>query len=399
MDFYLDPALIKQQYPSLAQLNKACVKADNNIIDTRDSRDLVSIMERITSISPRLQGLINTRKTGVVSYEYEIRDIKKKALDDVKFRLAKNIKKAIIAPVYKNLFGDFLAEIIVSKGVEGFEIKQIEQSKYEPINEYEFYLYKDDKKEQVSVLDNPNKFIYLVGNVKTRGGSVRSVLDLEIRRYDNIKQWSEFNRRALGQLLGKINDTQLGTIARSLGENPDVSKDIESLNKIIENVGSNNYGILKEAYTVEVAKLIDAAAATTFVNLNKDLDAAISIAILGQANTTELPSSGGSRAALQVLNQIKADIILTDMQEAKEVVDYILKIDYNLTKNSQGVPDYSFEFVYDDNIDVETQSRVIANLSAAMPLQLYSTELYNKIGFTKPDNIEELLTIGNAISI
>ena len=395
---HLASSLTKQQYPTLKELQEAAVKADNPDFNSRDSRDLMSIAKRISNISPRLKGLINTRKTGIFAYRYDLRDNKKGDFTEIKLRLDKSLKKALLAPVYKNLFGDYLAEIVPDNTTAGFSLKEIEQTRYEPISETKFKLFAEDNLSFsiVDTIETPRKYLYLTTDTTNRGGQIRTVLDLEIRRYDNIREWSLFNERAKGQILGKIASAQLAEIQRSFGaDKVDISKNVQELNNILENIGKNQYGILTDAYDVELKSLIEASANPTFVNLNKDLDEAISIAVLGQANTTQLPNSGGSRAALQVLNEIKSDIIWADMNEAEECANFILNIDYNLNKDRNGVAPYFFEFIYDDVKDIETQSVVLSNLASAIPnLQVISQEIYDLVGLTKPDGVPDVIELG-----
>jgi hypothetical protein len=395
---FLDKSIVNNQYPTLKQYQTACKKADIADFNGRDSRGLISIINRIKNISPRLKGLINTRKTGVFAYDYYFDSENKQDLKPLKIKLSKVMRAALLAPIEKELFGDYLAEVKVRNGVEGFTLEKIAQTKYEPINEYEFWLYDENNNSRqiINTSNNPRKFIYLTGETLNRGGILRTVMDLEIRRFDNIREWSLFNERVKGQILGMINAEKMETASRSSFGTFDVAKDLEVLNNAVANVGNNQYAVLSDAYEIKLQSMTEPGASPTFSGFNKDLDAAISIAILGQANTSELPNSGGSRAALQVLSKMTADIFYNDMLEAKNIADQILTIDWNLNNSRVGTPNYEFAWKYDEKEDTEAYSRIFANIAQTRPETLIdANEYYSKQGLDRPDGVEDIISVGS----
>lgn len=84
----------------------------------------------------------------------------------------------------------------------------------------------------------------------------------------------------------------------------------------------------------ELSKLVDAAGGASFKDFKTELEGDVAVAVRGQANTAQLPPSGGSRAALEVLNLIRrdihhADIRLAEQSAAAQLVDrdYRINVD------------------------------------------------------------------------
>ena len=81
--------------------------------------------------------------------------------------------------------------------------------------------------------------------------------------------------------------------------------------------------------------------------INRD----IAIAVLGQANTSELPNHGGSRAALEVLRLISKDIFYSDMVRVESIINRFLLIGYRLNYDKTAVKTpFNFRFDIDFRI-------------------------------------------------
>ena len=129
------------------------------------------------------------------------------------------------------------------------------------------------------------------------------------------------------------------------------------------------------------------------------LNSETAIAIIGQSNTTELPNQGGSRAALQVLNLIRNDILFADMLSLKKIInEQVLLYDYKLNyeANANESP-LHFDFVFDEAKDVETNARmldVVTNIG--MPIK--KDEAYKLLNLTVPTDGDQLLIVNKQMS-
>ncbi len=124
-------------------------------------------------------------------------------------------------------------------------------------------------------------------------------------------------------------------------------------------------------------------------NTNDD----IQIAILGQANTTQLPKNSGPRAALQVLNSIRQDILFNDINNITELINQFLRTEYYLSTGNDNVP-YKFEFDIDDFEDYTENANVITYLgNSGLKIPIKKSELYQKIGYAVPEDKDEILMI------
>jgi phage gp29-like protein len=129
--------------------------------------------------------------------------------------------------------------------------------------------------------------------------------------------------------------------------------------------------------------MVEAGASGAYQILMNELNNAIAIAILGQANTSQLPNGGGSRAALQVLNLIRTDILYYDMLRTKDLVNELIEKDFKINNNSSYSAPYEFEWIYDDKSDIDTYSNVFEVLGR-LGVPVDKNEFYNKLALTIP---------------
>ena len=170
----------------------------------------------------------------------------------------------------------------------------------------------------------------------------------------------------------------------------------------MENLGTDNATSAINTLNgieVKLGTLADTNAAASFDLHKKALESDISIAILGQANTTELPANGGSRAALQVLNLIRQDILFSDIINIQTAIQRLLTIDSYLNKQTMNI-DYKFDFIYDDVIDTESNANKFSILAGAnMKFPIKKAEFYEQIGNKMPEKDtpeEDLIYIGGS---
>ena len=85
---YSNPDFLNAVYPSISKAINYFKLADM-VPESRDVRPLMSLLVRMTQVSPRIKGHITTRKTAISSYGWEI------AGDKVDDALTARIRPAI----------------------------------------------------------------------------------------------------------------------------------------------------------------------------------------------------------------------------------------------------------------------------------------------------------------
>ena len=179
-----------------------------------------------------------------------------------------------------------------------------------------------------------------------------------------MQEWHLYNKKVKGLIQGKT-DTM----------------DKAELVAAIKNFVTNNVAVTDKDAEILLNELAGSNY-QSYYDFIQYLKNETAIAILGQANTQELPKSGGSKAALQVLNMIRQDVIISDMLNIKylchKFLDELINLNYGNDTNN-----VYFDFVFDDNEDIETNARVVDILQRA-GIPLIKAEVYQKTGFTMP---------------
>lgn len=388
---YINPDFANSVYPDVAKVTTYLKKADE-VPETRDVRQLMSMLMRIAQASPRIKGHILTRKTALSAYDWKITGDEK--ADLMELRLKKAIASIINHHTDTPLFGNALFEIKPTYdeflSAQILNIKRVLPVQYKALNDEKFVILDDNNNviKQIDFAITQNEYIGETDGEVSTGGVLRSIMFHEILRNTTIQEWANLNLRLKGILLGLIDVEKFVRSATLLqSDSTKTAAEFQALEDTLKSAGENNYGVMQDSLEVKLAQIADAAAGGSFATFKKELDSDISIAILGQANTSELPSNGGSRAALQVLNMIRQDIHYSDMIRVKSLIDKLILIDYrlNIMPNAQVAP-YNFEWVYEENIDVESNARVIEILvRSGVSLNVSKNDLYRITGIPKPE--------------
>lgn len=375
---YTYPPLQAKLYPSIEDVNNAVLLASNSF-EKRDVRPLQACSMRVANASVRLAGDINTRLTAILSYDWNIFSASGDDTSEI-YSLNKKIINTIIKSYIKcPLFGVFAISYDweYNKEVNRFLPANINVYKpyeldYNDFGDVFVCKQKDDALIKSKLSENS---VYMVYNTDWIGGIMRSVLYLEVLKNITVQEWHVYNRKVKGLIQGKSDGTDKSQLVSALRNfvNNNIAITDKDVEIVLNELAGSNYNSYIE-----------------FINFIKN---EVSVAILGQANISELPSNGGSRAALQVLQQIKQDIVYSDLRSIKDAVNQYLEqyisINYGVTKNN-----FFFDFVYDTNDDLETNARVIEILlRAGLPLD--KTEVYKKVGFNIPtDDNNTILSSG-----
>lgn len=374
------------KYPSLQEYNNWLETADKNNDGKGNNSKLYEFLWSMIVTNPRIRGYVNTRRTGVLSWGWNIipKDgASPKNAEKAKIRLETILPKIISKLIDVPLFGLALLELkwqlIDDKiGTIPVSVRSIPRTNLEALSDGTIIERKNNK----IVTHIPNQdtnYIVATDFDDIVGGQLRSIGDAEIIRNANLKEWANYNRKLKGiiQAIEKgVSDEELATLGNSMQKLADESYVITSEN--VEYKFNN----------------ITGASSSSFKELNEELKISMAIAILGQANTSEIPKNVGSRAALQVQALISADLMYSDIQIVEQYINnQLLASDYKINYGS-GVCDY--KFVIDTNEVEDTEKNIFVIREAiASNIPLVEDEVYKKINFTKPEATDK--TIQNLV--
>lgn len=376
---------LNKNFPTIAQIQSAIKSAESLDFNSRDQRTLMYYLYRIMNVSPRLKGLINVRKTALSSFNWTITGDDKLA-DAAKFRLSKAINSIIQNFIQAPLFGAYVAKINYKLDDNKQQILTIEKTYHPTEIEKDF----DDNIYVVSVsglklsklkidADNIN-YLSASDGSQSIGGILRSIIFNEWLKDATIQEWWNYNKRLKGVVQATVNDPSEKPIADSA----------------LANLMSNQYAITSDQVKFVLNQLTNSSSLDSFKEFINLLNNETAIAIVGQANTTELPNQGGSRAALQVLNLIRNDILFSDMMLVKNIINnQVLLYDHKINYDRNAVTSpLAFDFVFDETGDVESIARMLETVSR-FGLPVKADEAYKLLGLSKPDKSDALLEFKN----
>jgi hypothetical protein len=386
--------------PTASKVVTAMNAADDADPKSRDTRQLMQILQLLVAYSPRLSGHLLTRRVGAATYPWSITAHDKsdeQGAVDAEVRCGRVIRSLIsrheLTPAYGvsltglNWEGDH-SELIpnVNKHYKPDEIEQ-----YDDVS---VAIWNGDKKgSAIKLYEDPNYIIGIDENF-LRGGFLRSVIFHELLRHLTIEDWANLNIRLKGIIAGLVKYDELYKLNMS---DQEIKEQITVLDEALKAAGNNNFMRASSAMDIQFKSLVEAASASSYKEFKATLEADIAIAALGQANTSELPNQGGSRAALEVLNLIRSDILYYDIMRITQVINeqllmYDFRLNYGNNENQQ--TPWVFRFKFDDNEDIEANARMMLAMSQAGGLDMVGPEVYNKLGLTQPTDEDSVIRIG-----
>lgn len=365
-------------YPEFSQINKYIQQANDS--NNPDARALMAACKVVKTVNLRLKGLINTRQTAVTSFDFVI---KNKETGEIDVETTKNLKRVIFRILKKHvttpLFGCFALKMEWQNDELQSNLKIPKKLKfYSPTEmlqtENGINIVDDDNKviHQLSLDEYYPDFLFEIDDdFEERGGLMRAILVLESLRWDMRSE----NANLLTHLKGILQIINQGD-----PEGQDQADAIEAA----KSARRHKFVVTNELIEFKLNQIVSGDL-SAFKSLIDDINSEISIAVLGQANTQQLPNSGGSRAALQILKLISADIHYSDMIRCTELINDLLLKYYRVNFDETAIDaPFVFDFVYDDDENHLNNADIIATaLNAGIPLK--KSEIYSKIGFTVPD--------------
>ena len=393
---FVDSSIISKPFPTMEEYFKVLKLADDDDIKTRDVRPLMSVLKRMKN-SGRIKGDFGTRRMGVASFEWELKahdSARQSEADLVRQRLAQLINYIIRRHDQTVAFGASLIELAYQPVTFiPSVLKFYQPEEFEKSGEEQVAIIKDNggKISKTIIAKNSDpKYLIDFDSETERGGIMRSIAEAALLKREQTLEWSELNKRLKGIVVALID---MEKINRTYDET-EKKAELDNVVKAAKGAGKHNYLVASDAVKTGFERLADAAAGPSFKELVNNLQGECSVAILGQENTQRLPNSGGSRAALQVLNLIRVDILLSDILRIEDLInDQLLVFDYTNVYKKTGVePEWYFKFKWDVTEDCEANSRVLVNASK-FNLPLKKSEVYEKIGYEVPSQSDEVLQL------
>lgn len=362
-------------YPQLNNYIKQLKQCDESAPDKRPILIFQEI-EKPLKFNSRILGHFITRTTALKSFDYNLSgdfyDIEK-----VKTRNKNILDKIISNHTYAPLFKSSLYKLILNNNELGSQL--LIEKKYKNYD-YDFdeqFIYFFDKGKFINKTEIGLDNFYLLDkeDYLPFGGILRVILLMEIIRFDIIIENANYLRKLKGilQIMNKGGSTESEKAAETAAQT----------------AIQNNYLITDEMIEFKLNQ-IASTPGSSFKDFIDLINSENSIAILGQANTSQLPNNGGSRAALQILNLISKDIFYSDMVRVEKLCNEVLQFDFNLNYG-EGEKPYQFKFNIEEEQDIEKNANVLETVSKIIPLK--ESEAYASVGFTPPELGDKILQV------
>ena len=228
----------------------------------------------------------------------------------------------------------------------------------------------------------PYKFVTHFAKAKAglpiRGGLARAAGWAYLFKNYVLKDWVTFTE-VFGQPL------RVGKYHAGASE-----QDKQALLRAVSRIGTDAAAIMPESMVIEFTEAHQNGSAELYQKFCEYLDAQVSKAVLGQTLTTEMPSSGGSRAAAEVHEGVRRDILNADARRlaatlARDLVRPIVELNMGpqlrYPKIELGLPDDS---------DVKVFAEIVAML-ADRGLRVGQKTILDKLGIAEAGEGEAVL--------
>jgi hypothetical protein len=365
MPDYKLPDIKSKVYPDIKKVIDYIDKALDSDETVRDFRPAVALMKRMMIVNTRMRGFVAKRKTAVNSYSWEIRGNDAKVVELATRRLKPTIEK-IKSKFWEACgFGRFGIKCAWSELPEIGQTPSIEFLKALELDAYEDYFALVTADGKRTKLEKSNAYMlmsedsYLLGCVFT-----------EMFRWAAIQELQNFIKKLKGIL--QIVNTGGADNDKAAGEAAQMAV-------------SNNFMITDDQLEVKF-NTITGSVGTAFKDTIDSLNNDIAIGILGQANTSELPSSGGSRAALLVMMLVSYDIHITEAELLQRFINEQLLV-HDAQLNYGTAPSYEFRVKFEEDKNLEQISSAIAMLMDT-GLPFVEDEIYKIAGLRVPSKTD-----------
>lgn len=402
---YTYNAIKRKAMPTQKQLDDAQRLADDDDDKTRDVRPLMSILMRLRRADPRLRGHILTRSTAVSSFGWSIipADPNPTPLDIERADKARQRCSALIREVIKHRLQASLYDVMCIESeidrAHPLGAVQVPKKRYRPVeleklDDYSIQIFTPGEQKSTQIVlpvalgaptDARASYTIATSDDDERGGLLRSIATHEILLWEMTTEWGNFNKKLKG-------------IIQAIFSEGATAEEQAAAVSSVRQLAKENYAATSDLIEFKFNQMTQSGAAVSFKDMVESLKTDIALTLLGQANTAELPSSGGSRAALQVLNLIRSDIMYDDMIRTEECINMqVLLNDMRLNYEPTATePAYRFAFSMPDGIDPETRARIATDAYNA-GIRMITSEFYREIGMTAPPDSEDVIQKDTAL--
>lgn len=370
------------KFPDTPTVVTGYLKKISESEENRDYSEFVAYANLMMTRNPRIRSHFNVRTTAVSSFGWtiefpdqpdravEVRNRSNSAIQTI-------LKHHATTPFWGVLGFEALATTTPNGNVVG--LKKIANGRIIPKGDIA-QLADENKPPRLADID-PNSNDYLVDV-----GTSSILADIALTEFYRQQAISE-NYQYIKVLKGIV---QLINKDRSMAD-----EDIAKTNEAITNAQKSQFVSSTEDFEIKVNELTKANS-QAFAEFIERSNADIAIACLGQANTTQLGASG-SRAALQVLKMISADIHFTDMLRVQDLINRYLLIDYRLNFDATAVvAPYFFEWNWEEEQNFRDNALYISE-ALNTGLDFRRSEIYAKLGLSQPEEGDDVVRLVNGV--
>ncbi len=228
----------------------------------------------------------------------------------------------------------------------------------------------------------PYKFIVHVAKAKAglpiRGGLARAAGWAYLFKNYVLKDWVTFSE-VYGQPL------RVGKYGAGATE-----QDKERLLQAVANIGTDAAAIVPESMVIEFTEARQTGSVELYQSFCQYLDAQVSKAVLGQTLTTEIPQGAGSRAAAEVHDTVRRDILSADARRLAATINRDLIrpiVDLNLGPR-RNYPRLALGMA--DDADINDFVDMVTKL-ADHGMRIGQRTVLDKLGIAQPEAGEPIL--------
>lgn len=386
MNAYQYTAANGRTLPEMPEIIQLIERSENPDVRQRDPRPVQYLANRAINRNPRLRGFIRVRRTALSAFSWDITPhdpADEDRADEAARRNAATIAQIIATHVRTPLYGGRIIQLSPTMGEDGWTM---EWAGLNHITSAEFSRSRvrifDDSltlKTIETIYNTTNDPAYnriIETDAEDEGNATTSILIYEALRLKALSDWSNLSRL----LKGLIHVTDGGSTDEESAE----------AEKAARNALAGGFVKTSDLIQFNFGKIADAAGGKSIGEFVEYLEKSLAIQLLGQANTTEMPRNGGSRAGLQVMQSVSADIMWDDMQRVERSINRLLELDWRYNYGS-ATPPYQFKFSEHEHSNPEVNA-IMVREALNTALQFKTAEIYDKLGFTPPEGAPDIIS-------
>jgi len=359
-------------------------------VDSGDIAALCQLQEEIEAKDGRIQAVAATRRMALTALEWEIEPdndmpVAKYAADYIDYVLRRLASwpttlehmATAIGPnvaVFEMVF-DRMANLVATIDVPGHRLRG------HPYNDRGVYIEIDE--ELFGVHAWPGKFVVYHPN-ECAGFPFRKTLTHASVVPFLMKHFSRADWMAFSELYGVPWRWTEEDPAASVGDD-----DRATALELIENMSSDAAANLPAGIQLKVLELGNRSG-DTFQNQMEWADTTLAILYLGQSLTTDI-GDRGSFAAAKVHDNVRADLLISDIaKELRAIREQVFRpmLDYKFPEMKVPVPHFKRKLVSKRDVDSERLDLDQIRTAKELGLPLRTDEVYERLGFSKPDNMK-----------